>query len=272
MRSVLVVHPHRAHAEAIGLAIDRQPDLSFAGIARHVDGALRSTAGIEGDESRPPDVAVIDAAGDRDVEEAIHTVRSAFPEVRLVVVTDQVDPVMLRRAAVAGVQGFVSDNDSLAHLLDAIRSAGTDLLVVPVGTFVELVTAMDGEDPATAGDDAAEPPSDAGHADGARREDERITDADAERDLERAFERSGLTQRERDVLEHLAMGHDPQAIARELFMSVHTARGHLKNIMMKLQAHTQLEAVVAAARAGLLPSFPAMAVRDHDGSHTSRSA
>lgn len=40
-------------------------------------------------------------------------------------------------------------------------------------------------------------------------------------------------------------------------MSRHTARGHVKNILMKLGAHTQLEAVVIATRAGYMPRLPA---------------
>jgi DNA-binding CsgD family transcriptional regulator len=48
-------------------------------------------------------------------------------------------------------------------------------------------------------------------------------------------------------------GLDPAAIAEQLVLSVYTGRGHVKNIMMKLGAHTQLEAVVLATRSGLLP-------------------
>jgi DNA-binding CsgD family transcriptional regulator len=40
-------------------------------------------------------------------------------------------------------------------------------------------------------------------------------------------------------------------------VSRHTARGHVKNILMKLGAHSQLEAVVIATRAGYLPRRPA---------------
>ena len=51
-------------------------------------------------------------------------------------------------------------------------------------------------------------------------------------------------------------GLDPQAIAQRLVLSRHTVRGHVKNILMKLGAHSQLEAVVMAARAGYIPSLP----------------
>jgi DNA-binding NarL/FixJ family response regulator len=61
-----------------------------------------------------------------------------------------------------------------------------------------------------------------------------------------------LTHRELDVLHLLALGHDVRRIARHLCITVNTARGHVKSILAKLDAHSQLEAVVAAHRAGLL--------------------
>ena len=65
---------------------------------------------------------------------------------------------------------------------------------------------------------------------------------------------SRLTGREREVLALMGEGFDPTAIAQRLVVSVHTARGHVKNVMMKLGAHSQLEAVVVATRSGLLSS------------------
>jgi DNA-binding CsgD family transcriptional regulator len=67
-----------------------------------------------------------------------------------------------------------------------------------------------------------------------------------------AGQEPALTIREREVLELMGQGLDPAAIAERLVVSVHTARGHVKNVMMKLGAHTQLEAVVTATRMGLL--------------------
>ena len=70
-------------------------------------------------------------------------------------------------------------------------------------------------------------------------------------------DRARLTVRERQVLALMGEGLDPQAIARQLVVSRHTARGHVKNVLMKLGAHSQLEAVVIATRAGYLPGRPA---------------
>lgn len=62
----------------------------------------------------------------------------------------------------------------------------------------------------------------------------------------------GLTPRELQVLRLLAEGLDVRAVARDLGISHHTTRDHVKNVLAKLGARSQLDAVVVAARAGIL--------------------
>lgn len=61
-----------------------------------------------------------------------------------------------------------------------------------------------------------------------------------------------LTPREREVLELLATGLSNRRIAGELGISEHTAKFHVNGILAKLGATTRTEAVVLAARAGVL--------------------
>jgi DNA-binding NarL/FixJ family response regulator len=61
-----------------------------------------------------------------------------------------------------------------------------------------------------------------------------------------------LTRRERDVLRMLAGGSDAKAIAKSLGISVHTCRSYVKSLLTKLNAHSQLEAVVIAMNHGLV--------------------
>lgn len=62
-----------------------------------------------------------------------------------------------------------------------------------------------------------------------------------------------LSPRELEVLALLAEGLTNKAIAARLVLSLHTVRNHVQNILGKLGAHTRLEAVAIATRAGLLP-------------------
>ena len=66
----------------------------------------------------------------------------------------------------------------------------------------------------------------------------------------------GLTPREREVLTLLAQGHDPAAIARLLWLSRHTVRDHVKAVLAKLGAHSQLAAVSKAIALGLIDPWP----------------
>jgi DNA-binding NarL/FixJ family response regulator len=54
---------------------------------------------------------------------------------------------------------------------------------------------------------------------------------------------AGLTSRELDVLEYLALGLSRAEIADELGLSVNTVRTHLQRSLAKLGVHTRLEAV-----------------------------
>ncbi|MFE5710162.1 response regulator transcription factor [Streptomyces sp. NPDC056501] len=62
-----------------------------------------------------------------------------------------------------------------------------------------------------------------------------------------------LTPREKDVLAAVASGATNASAASLLGLRPETVKGYLRSAMRKLGAHTRLEAVVAARRAGVLP-------------------
>jgi DNA-binding NarL/FixJ family response regulator len=60
-----------------------------------------------------------------------------------------------------------------------------------------------------------------------------------------------LTEREREVLDLIAQGHNNEAIARRLVLSQKTVRNHVSNIFTKLQVADRAQAIVRARKAGL---------------------
>ena len=54
--------------------------------------------------------------------------------------------------------------------------------------------------------------------------------------------RRGLSEREREVLDHVAAGRSNAEIARELWLSPHTVRKHLENVYRKLGVSNRTEA------------------------------
>jgi two-component system response regulator NreC len=62
----------------------------------------------------------------------------------------------------------------------------------------------------------------------------------------------GLTEREREILTHIAEDETNQNIANELNVSVNTVERHRENIMRKLNLHTRTELVKYAIRKRLV--------------------
>lgn len=58
---------------------------------------------------------------------------------------------------------------------------------------------------------------------------------------------SGLTRREREILDLISSGFSNQQIADELFISPHTVKTHLHNIFKKINVKRRLQAALWAA-------------------------
>jgi DNA-binding NarL/FixJ family response regulator len=71
-------------------------------------------------------------------------------------------------------------------------------------------------------------------------------------DIIQESEEFDLSEREKEVLNHLAEGNNYQEIANSLFISVDTVRHHIRNVYKKLHVHSQSEAVAKAIRKGLI--------------------
>lgn len=63
---------------------------------------------------------------------------------------------------------------------------------------------------------------------------------------------AALSSRERQILSLVAAGYSVDDMASRLFLSPHTVRNHIRNVLNALGAHTKLEAVQIAQRAGLI--------------------
>jgi DNA-binding NarL/FixJ family response regulator len=173
-------------------------------------------AGIELAARLMPDVVIMDQGlPGLDGVAATSMLIGRLPELRVIMLTAATNPHLVARAAHAGACAFVPKTGGLSELLTAIRSARTGSMVVASSVLAQMI-----ETTAPAGR-SAKP-------------------------------MTALTPREREVLELLALGMDAKRVARRLGISMHTCRGHLKSLLLKLDSHSQLEAVVTATRLGLL--------------------
>jgi len=215
---VLVVEDQQALAGALQIAFSAQPDMDCVGAVGTAGEAVAMAAATS------PDVVLMDIRlPGADGIEATRQVKAACPQVRVLILTADATPARLAAAAAADASGFLAKDSPFPAILAAIRAPIAGKILVEQDTMTALI---EGLDRASAPEDRPMP----GNA--------------------------RLTARERQVLALMGEGLDPQAIAHRLVVSRHTARGHVKNILMKLGAHTQLEAVVIATRAGYLPGQP----------------
>ncbi|MGA5818485.1 LuxR C-terminal-related transcriptional regulator [Kitasatospora sp. NPDC094028] len=151
--------------------------------------------------------------------------RRAHPGLRAVVLAVADDPHRAARALHAGATGWVAKESSLARLLAVIRGVLRDETHLPpallTGVIRELTTARRD-----------------------RTESERLVDT--------------LTPREKQILRCMVAGLGRQAVAERLYLSPHTVRTHMQNVLGKLGVHSTLAAVAVARRAGVSPAEPAV--------------
>lgn len=211
-RRVVCVDDQRTFMDALHLALESDPTVECAGRATTVAEALEIL------RAEPADVVLMDLGlPEIDGIEGTRQVKAEFPAVRVVILTAHASLDSFVRAIGAGVDAFLAKDTPLHVVVKELRRTDTG--------EVQL-------------------------------------DADTLRALRRRVGSRGsiggrswspdLTDREREVLSLLAAGVDPQTIARQLGIRVHTCRGYVKNILTKLGAHSQLEAVAIATQSGLL--------------------
>jgi DNA-binding NarL/FixJ family response regulator len=223
MTAVLIVEDQRALASALGVAIGVQPDLECIGCVGSVEDALGLLT------RHVPDVVLMDIElPGADGIEGTRRIKAAYPDVSVLILTAGATSRRLAGAATAGATGFLAKDSTLVDILAAIRNPIEGKMVIEGTTLRELL-----QDVLPAEEAQAQGP--AQHA-----------------VAEPGLNWARLTGREREVLALMGEGLDPRAISERLVVSVHTARGYVKNVMMKLGAHSQLEAVVMATRSGLL--------------------
>jgi len=158
-----------------------------------------------------PDLVLVDATlGLGGSSSLVARVLEAYPSVKLLVLGDDRDVDLLLAAIRAGAAGVVGKTYGASTVLRVAEAVLAGEGAVPRAMLLELARRMTARD--------------------------RIADSPLAR----------LSPRERQVLALLSRGWDNARIGRDLFISQHTVRTHIQNILEKLGMHSKLEAATFA--------------------------
>ena len=169
---------------------------------------------------READLGIIDLGlPDGGGAELIEELHEANPDFAALVLTASVDRAEHARAIEAGAAGVVHKAADVDEILETTRRLAAGETLISQGELLEMLLIA-----------------------GQSREEEREARASIEQ----------LTRREMQVLQSLAEGLTNREIAERLHMSVDTERTHMMNILSKLGVHSRLQALLFAARHGLI--------------------
>jgi DNA-binding NarL/FixJ family response regulator len=158
-----------------------------------------------------PDLVLVDAAlGLEGSPNLVKRMLGACPQARVIVLGDDHDADLLLSAIRAGAAGVVGKTYGASTVLRVARAVLAGEGAVPRTMLLELARRMVARN--------------------------RTPDSPLSR----------LSARERQVLALLSKGWDNARIGQDLFISQHTVRTHIQNILKKLGMHSKLEAATYA--------------------------
>jgi len=211
---VLVVQDHPLLASAIARVLETHDSLTVIGIAS--DG--KRAVGLAAKEQ--PSVVLMDfLLPDMTGPVAAAQIRGEVPGAVIVFHSAENSESALLDAIDAGATAYLTKEASADQLIEAVIRSSVGEVLIPVGLFAKAIA----------------------------RQRQVVTDREARDKLLAEF-----TPRELDVLRLLAEGHDTSTLARRLGIAPHTIEWHVSHLIEKLQVHSKLQAVIVAARLGLI--------------------
>ncbi|MEW6635499.1 MAG: response regulator transcription factor [Actinomycetota bacterium] len=213
---IFLVEDHASFRQTMALVFDMEKDFETVGQAGSVAAAREALAALDGGA----DVAIVDLTlPDGEGIELIEDLRAANPHCATLLLTASVERSDHARAVEAGAAGILHKSADVEEILEAVRVLAEGRTLLSSEEIIELL---------------------------------RLAGRDRERDREARANIERLTAREREVLQALAEGLSNKEIARKLHVSVDTERTHMMNILNKLGVHSRLQALLFAARHGLV--------------------
>ena len=211
---ILLADDHAVLRAGLKSLLSTQPDMAVVAEA----GDSKET--VSKSQELLPDIVLMDISmPGSDGLAATKEIKERNPATKVLILTMHEDEAYLRRAFRSGADGYVPKKAVDTELLAAIRATYRGEHFIHPSMTVGLISNL-------------------------RREKETSQNNDRDKDI--------LSQREKEVLRLLAMGHTSQEIATKLFLSVKTVESHKTRLKAKLGFRGRAELVRYAIQMGLM--------------------
>jgi DNA-binding NarL/FixJ family response regulator len=176
--------------------------------------ATSAAAALALAESTDPQICLVDyQMPGQDGVAVVGELKRRSPGLIVLMLSGAIEETAVLAAIQMGCVGFLSKDRAAAEVGTAIRRAASGQALIPPQLLGRLLSKLHGG--------------------------QEILGAD-------------LTERERQILVLLADGRSNSVIAEDLCLSVNTVRNYVQAILIKLSAHSKLEAVATAVREGVI--------------------
>ncbi len=208
---LMLADDHRMLREGLRRSMTEQ---GFSIVGEAADGAQA----VELAHRLQPDVVLMDVTmPELDGVGATREIRSALPDVRVVMLTMHADEDVLASAIRAGASGYLVKDCSTREIAEAVRMAASGETIISPNLAASMLDEV------------------------------RKMDAPAETEEQRV-----VTNREEEVLQLIADGCSTPEVAEQLYISQKTVKNHLASIYQKLDARDRTQAVLQAVRMGIV--------------------
>jgi DNA-binding NarL/FixJ family response regulator len=168
---------------------------------------------LQGLEANPSSVALIDPIGLTAMGmDMVRQVIQRFPDTRVVVLTANQQEAQLFAAIRAGARGYLSKSAEINDVLNALRAVSYGEALISPELAIQLLNEF----------------------------------------ARLSLMETGLTARERDILNAIVRGDSNREIAGSLGLSEKTVKNYVSDILSKLDVRDRTEAAVYALRMGLV--------------------
>lgn len=209
---VLIVDDHPLFRDGVVQTLRADPEMDIVGQAKTAAEAMRLAAELL------PDIILLDITIPGGGLNAAQAIAASLPITKIIMLTASEAEEDVLTALKAGARGYILKGVSGDELIKIVRSVYAGEAYVTPGLAATLLAEM---------------------------QNHRHTQPEA-------GPLDELTEREREILEHVAAGMSNKEIAHRLSLSEKTVKNYMTNILQKLQVRNRVEAAVLAQSGGFL--------------------